>query len=133
MSTFELDLAGPVPRAVADMIRDRFGEVAVRRLSGHTVLEGRIADQAAIRALLDLVWDMGCEVRLLRVATDSAAGPGALSASAGNLSHSHQVPGMTKPLTAPLLTAKQHRAAPRPGAVVRDRLPRCCTMPRRPG
>lgn len=77
MSTFELDLAGPVPRAVADMIRDRFGEVAVRRLSGHTVLEGRIADQAAIRALLDLVWDMGCEVRLLRVATDSAAGPGA--------------------------------------------------------
>lgn len=77
MSTFELDLAGPVPRAVADMIRDRFGEVAVRRLSGRTVLEGRIADQAAIRALLDLVWDMGCEVRLLRVATDSASGPGA--------------------------------------------------------
>ncbi len=75
VSTFELALAGPVPWAVAEVIRDRFGEVAVRRRSGRTVLEGCIADQAAIRALLDLVWDMGCEVRLLRVATDSSAGP----------------------------------------------------------
>lgn len=77
VSTFELALAGPVPAAVADLIRDRFGEVAVRHRSGRTVLEGRIADQAAIRALLDLVWDMGCEVRLLRVATGSPAGPDA--------------------------------------------------------
>lgn len=67
ISTFELALAGPLPRALTEAISDRFGRVAVRPRSGRTVLEGRIADQAALRALLDLVWDMGCEVRLLRV------------------------------------------------------------------
>ena len=73
VSTFELAVAGPVPGSVAAVIRDRFGDVAVRRRPGRTVIEGRIADQAAVRALLDLLWDTGCEVRLLRVATNPPA------------------------------------------------------------
>ncbi len=73
-SSYELTLQGALPDTVAEVIGDRFGEVTIRRGSGRTVLEGRIADQAAIRALLDLVWDMGCEVRLLRVAIGSRGG-----------------------------------------------------------
>ena len=71
MTTFQLALAGPVPGALAERIRDRFGEVTVRPRTGRTVLEGRIADQAAVRALLDLVWDMGCEIRTLQIAAGS--------------------------------------------------------------
>ena len=73
-STFELALAGPVPGVVAEVIRDRFGDVVVRHRLGRTVLEGRIADQTAVRALLDLLWEIGCEVRMLLVATDPPAG-----------------------------------------------------------
>lgn len=74
MTTFQLALAGPVPGALAERIRDRFGEVRVRPRTGRTVLEGRIADQAAVRALLDLVWDMGCEIRTLQIAVGSVPG-----------------------------------------------------------
>lgn len=68
VSTYQLALEGSVPAVVAELIGVRFGEVTVRTGRGRTTLEGQIADQAAVRALLSLVWDMGCEVRLLRVA-----------------------------------------------------------------
>ena len=74
-TTFELALGGVVPRTVAEVVRDRFGEVTIRQGSGRAVLVGRIADQAAIRALLDLLWDTGCEVTLLRIATDPPGTP----------------------------------------------------------
>lgn len=70
VSSFELALAGTAPAALSDLVRDRFGEVAVRAGPRRTVLEGSIADQAAVRALLGLVWDLGCEVRVLRVDAD---------------------------------------------------------------
>ena len=54
VSTFELGLAGPVPGAVAKLIRDRFGEVVVRHRSGRTVLEGRIADR--LRSARSWTW-----------------------------------------------------------------------------
>jgi len=66
-SRYRLALAGPVPRSVMELIRVRFGEVTVRSQHGRTLLEGVIADQAAVRALLNLLWDVGGEVRLLRV------------------------------------------------------------------
>jgi hypothetical protein len=52
---------------VAELIRVRFGDVTIRSDPGRTVLEGPIADQAAVRALLNLVWDAGGDVRLLRI------------------------------------------------------------------
>jgi hypothetical protein len=68
--TYRLDLAGPVPGAVADQIRRRFGDVTIRALPPGTVLDGSVADQAALRALLGLLWDVGSEVRLLQVTDD---------------------------------------------------------------
>ncbi len=66
-SSFELALTSALPGTAADVIRDRFGEIAIHQRPGRTVLEGWIADQAAVRALLGLLWDMGCEVSSLRV------------------------------------------------------------------
>jgi hypothetical protein len=58
---------------VAEVIRVRFGEVAVRSSVDRTALDGLVADQAAVRALLTLVWDVGGEIRLLRVSADGVA------------------------------------------------------------
>ncbi|MCO1659847.1 hypothetical protein [Pseudonocardia humida] len=71
--SYHLVLAGPLPATVAGVIRARLGEVTIRSRAGRTALEGRLADQAAVRALLNLVWDAGGEVRLLRVGTAPAA------------------------------------------------------------
>jgi hypothetical protein len=67
VSRYHLALRGPIPRSVAELIRVRFGDVTIRSDPGRTVLEGLIADQAAVRALLNLVWDAGGDVRLLRI------------------------------------------------------------------
>ena len=64
-SRYRVALAGPVPGSVTQLIRDRFGDVTIRRYPGRTELEGLIVDQAALRALLNLLWDMGGNVRLL--------------------------------------------------------------------
>jgi hypothetical protein len=58
---------------VAEVIRVRFGEVAIRSSADPTALDGLLADQAAVRALLTLVWDVGGEIRLLRVIPDWVA------------------------------------------------------------
>ena len=70
---YHLALAGPLPATVADVIRVRFGEVAIRSSTNRTALDGLLADQAAVRALLALVWDVGGEIRLLRVSADGMA------------------------------------------------------------
>lgn len=72
--TYHLVLTGPVPEMLAELVRLRFGDVTIRRDAGQTVLQGLIADQSAIRALLNLLWDLGSDVRLLRV-TGLAAPP----------------------------------------------------------
>ena len=70
---YHLALAGPLPATVAEVIRVRFGEVAIRSSADPTALDGLLADQAAVRALLTLVWDVGGEIRLLRVIPDWVA------------------------------------------------------------
>lgn len=67
-SRYLVTVAGPVPAAVAELIRLRFGDVSVSPLpEGRTVLEGEVLDQSAVRALLNLLWDVGSDVRTLRV------------------------------------------------------------------
>jgi hypothetical protein len=66
-SRYHLAVAGRVPTGVVDLIRARFGDVAIRAGPDRTVLDGAIADQAAVRALVTLLWDTGSEIRLLRV------------------------------------------------------------------
>ena len=65
--TYHLALAGPVPATVADQIRHRFGAVTIRSSAPGSVVDGAVPDQAALRALLGLLWDVGSEVRLLQV------------------------------------------------------------------
>lgn len=64
---FHLIVAGPVPAILAEVIRDRLGDVTIRSDARRTVLQGQLADQSAVRALLNLLWDVGSDVRLLRV------------------------------------------------------------------
>lgn len=70
---YHLALAGPLPATVTEVIRVRFGEVTIRSSADRTALDGMLADQAAVRALLTLVWDVGGEIRLLRVSADGVA------------------------------------------------------------
>jgi hypothetical protein len=58
-SRFEVHVTGRLPRALSEAVVSRFGQVAVRKQSNSTVLNGNLADQAALRSLLSLIWDTG--------------------------------------------------------------------------
>jgi hypothetical protein len=63
--TYRLEIRGPLPRIAKDELRERFGDVRVQSDGEQTVVSGRSADQAALRAVLSLLWDVGVEVRLV--------------------------------------------------------------------
>ena len=67
--TYRLEICGPLPRLARDELRRRFGEVEVEYDGDVTVVPGLIADQAALRAVLGLLWDLGSEVRLVEAIT----------------------------------------------------------------
>jgi hypothetical protein len=71
-SQFEVQVSGPLPQTLTAAIATRFGEVAMRKQPGSTVLNGSVADQAALRSLLDLIWDTGCSVLAVTVERDTA-------------------------------------------------------------
>jgi hypothetical protein len=61
-----------MPSAIAGIIRDRFEDVRISAATAGTVIECSIPDQAALRALLTQVWDVGGAVVLVAVmSTDS--------------------------------------------------------------
>jgi hypothetical protein len=68
---YRLEVSGPLPGVAREELRRRFGEVRVRSDGDRTVVSGLTADQAALRAALSLLWDLGVEVRLVQ-ATASA-------------------------------------------------------------
>jgi len=67
-SRYHVLLAGPIPAWVAEVIMSRFGDLGVPTSQGGTVLDGFIADQSALRALLNLIWDSGGDIRLVSIA-----------------------------------------------------------------
>jgi hypothetical protein len=67
--TYRLEIRGPLPRLARDELRRRFGEVEVQSDGDLTVLSGLSADQAALRAVLSLLWDLGSDVRLVEAIT----------------------------------------------------------------
>jgi hypothetical protein len=76
--TYQLEVRGALPRGVREELRRRFGELVVQSQGDRTVLSGLTVDQAALRALLGLLWDVGGELQLVRAtATPSQAGKGA--------------------------------------------------------
>src|SRR3954449_7070124 len=72
-SRYEVQVTGRLPQALAAAIANRFGEVVMRKQPGSTVLNGSIADQAALRSLLGLIWDTGCSVLAVTVDHDAAS------------------------------------------------------------
>ena len=63
--TYRLEIRDRLPSVARAELRRRFGEVEVRSLGGRTVVSGLTVDQAALRAVLGLLWDIGCEVQLV--------------------------------------------------------------------
>jgi hypothetical protein len=60
--TYRLEIRGPLPRVAQDQLRERFGDVRVQSDGDRTRVSGHSADQAALRAVLSLLWDLGVEV-----------------------------------------------------------------------
>lgn len=58
-SPFELEVSGRLPQALMQVISTRFGGIALMEQKNGTVLYGGVADQAALRSLLCLIWDSG--------------------------------------------------------------------------
>jgi hypothetical protein len=71
--TYDLEIRGKLPRGTLDELRQRFGDLGVMTDANRTVLSGVIVDQAALRALLGLLWDVGSEVRLVRAVAGTGA------------------------------------------------------------
>ena len=63
--TYRLEIRGRLPRVAHEELRRRFGEVEVKSAGDLTVVPELMADQAALRAVLSLLWDLGSEVRLV--------------------------------------------------------------------
>ena len=63
--TYRLEIRGPLPRIAQDQLRERFGEVRMQSDGDRTLVSGHCADQAALRAMLSLLWDVGVEVRVV--------------------------------------------------------------------
>ena len=63
--TYRLEIGGPLPRIAQDQLRERFGEVRMQSDGDRTLVSGHCADQAALRAMLSLLWDVGLEVRVV--------------------------------------------------------------------
>jgi hypothetical protein len=64
--TYRLEIRGRLPRGFPEALRQRFGEIHVRSRGARTVLSGLTVDQAALRAVLGSLWDVGSEVHLVQ-------------------------------------------------------------------
>ena len=69
--TYRLEIRGPLPRIAQDQLRERFGDVRMQSDGDRTLMSGQCADQAALRAMLSLLWDLGIEVRLVEATSPS--------------------------------------------------------------
>ena len=64
--TYDVEIRGRLPRGTQHEMRERFGDFFVRNYANRTVLSGLTVDQAALRSVLGLLWDVGSEVHLVR-------------------------------------------------------------------
>ena len=76
---YDLEIRGRLPRGRHEELRQRFGDFFVHHDAYRTVLSNlTVVDQAALRALLDMLWDVGGELHLVRaIARPSREGKGA--------------------------------------------------------
>jgi hypothetical protein len=62
---YRVEFRGALPGGLADELRRRFGEFTHHTEHGRTVLTHLDLDQAALRALLDQLWDVHSEIHLV--------------------------------------------------------------------
>ena len=74
---YHLVVAGRLSRLLMDTVDDRFGAAASMRPSGGDTVVVLTADQASLRALVTLLWDVGHELRAVSACTGSTGRPGA--------------------------------------------------------
>ena len=70
-STYCLVVSGPMSSGVMGILRDRFEDVRISTERAGLVIQCFIPDQAALRALLTQVWDVGGAVLLVAVMSNS--------------------------------------------------------------
>jgi hypothetical protein len=70
--TFEVELGGRLPQALIRLMSERFGDVTPNEQQNTTTLHGSVPDQAALRALLCLIWDIGGTVLSVAVFTPAS-------------------------------------------------------------
>ena len=59
---YRLSVKGPVSRAAAELVANRYGRSAELVADGEDTVVELAGDQAALRSLLTLLWDLGHEV-----------------------------------------------------------------------
>jgi hypothetical protein len=62
---YRVEIRGALPDGLANELRRRFGEFTHHTEHGRTVLTHLDLDQAALRALLDQLWDVHSEIHLV--------------------------------------------------------------------
>ena len=67
---YRVEIHGALPDGLTNELRRRFGEFAHHTENDRTVLTHLDLDQAALRALLDQLWDAHSEVRLVTTIDD---------------------------------------------------------------
>ena len=62
---YRVEIRGPLPEGLAEELHRRFGEFTQSREGGRTVLNELALDQAGLRSLLSLLWDVDSELHLV--------------------------------------------------------------------
>ena len=67
---YKVEIRGALPSGLVNELRRRFGEFTHYTENDRTVLTRLDLDQAALRALLDQLWDVHSELRLVTTIED---------------------------------------------------------------
>ena len=67
---YRVEIRGTLPDGFTHELRRRFGEFSHLTENGHTVLTQLDLDQAALRALLDQLWDAHSDIRQVTTIDD---------------------------------------------------------------
>ena len=71
---YRVEIRGPLPEGLEDELHRRFGDFSQHREGGRTVLSELALDQAGLRSLLGLLWDVDSELHLVSTVEEEIVG-----------------------------------------------------------
>jgi hypothetical protein len=71
---YRVEIRGTLPDGLTNELHRRFGEFTHHTDNGRTVLTHLDLDQAALRAVLDQLWDLHSEIHLVTTIDDDVTG-----------------------------------------------------------